>query len=98
MKEKTMAIISDMFEKEAVYLTRAVTYDDLALLTGEDADELKRDFEKEFAYPLDEMIGIWRLTHARELLLKGVPYSLIWKFSGFKSRKEMERKWAELIY
>ncbi len=98
MKKKTIAVISDMFEKEALYLTRKVSYDDLALLTGEDVNELEKDFEKEFGYSLDEMVGIWRLSHARELLLKGVPYSLIWKFSGFRSLKEMERKWSELIY
>lgn len=98
MKQETLTTILELFEKESVYLNRTVTYDDLALLSGENVNDLQSDFEKEFGYSLDEMISVWRLCHARELLLKGVPYSLVWKLSGFKSRKELEREWDKLIY
>lgn len=88
----------NLFGKDKIYLSRKLRGDDIAVILGEDSKEVGRTFEKEFGYPFHDMVSIWRLCHARDLLLRKVPYSLVWKLSGFESRKEMERELDRLIY
>jgi len=52
---------------------------------------MESGFENEFGYSFEEMLGIWRLSRARELMKDGVPYRILWRFSGFRSRRRMER-------
>jgi len=98
MKQKTIVDVLNLFGSERSYLVRGISPCDLAMASGEDEMEFVREFEKEFGYPFEDMVSIWRLCHARDLLLKKIPYSVIWKLSGFKSLKEMEREWNRLVY
>lgn len=59
---------------------------------------ISEDFEQMSGCSFSDVVSMWRLCHARDLLLQKVPYALIWKLSGFKSLKEMEREWNRLVY
>jgi len=98
MKRKTIEMVTELFEKEKIYLIGHIKAKELAKIVGENAEVMEESFERDFGYPLGDMVSIWRLCHARNLLLKDVPYSCVWRLSGFKSRKEMEREWNRLVY
>lgn len=91
MKKEIIEKVMRLFEKGKVYLVKDLSIKDLSLMTGMPLEELKSDFEKEFGYSFDEMVDIWRVCHARELLKEKVPYRMLWRFSGFPSRRRMER-------
>jgi len=98
MKKESVEKIMELFEKDGIYVIRNLKLRDLAEIAGEDKHRMKRDFETEFGYSFREMLSIWRICHARNLLVSGkVPYRLIWKFSGHKSIKDFEREWDKLV-
>lgn len=96
--KETADRVMEMFSEDMIYLNRGLTISDLAGAAGADIVTLKSEFDSVFGYSFKEMVIIWRLCHASDLLRKRVPYSLIWKLSGFKSLKEMEREWNRLVY
>jgi len=98
MKKESIEKIMELFEKDRIYVIRNLKLRNLAEITGEDAHRMERDFETEFGYSFREMLSIWRICHARDLLMSGkVPYRLVWKFSGYKSIKEFERECDSLV-
>jgi len=98
MTQEIVEKVMRLFENGKVYLVKDFSISDLSRMTGLPLNEMKSDFEKEFGYSFDEMLDIWRVCHARELLKEGVPYRMLWRFSGFTSRRRMERALQDIAF
>lgn len=92
-------VILALFEKEKIYLINDLTLNDIAIIVQLSSAELESVFESLMGYTFQEMLSIWRVTHARDLYVNyNVPSKYLWRLSGFKSYKDFERNWDSVVF
>ncbi|MFA7180720.1 MAG: hypothetical protein EOM16_01255 [Bacteroidia bacterium] len=84
-----LEVVGSLFEK-SVFISQSFNSNVLSCWCGCSLEELDNLLEKEYGYDSGQIIALHRAQHARFLLKNGVEYELLYKFSGFSSKKEME--------
>lgn len=86
-----------LFETYMIYLNPGISLLDLAKFFEVEEAYLEKYFKEEVEYTFDEMLSVFRITHATDLLTKElIPYEELWKGSGFNSHVEFEKAFKKL--
>lgn len=86
--------ITEMFGhlmEMSLFLSPSVNTRWIAKLCGCSPGLLDQSLKEEFGYTSMEIVALYRLQFARSLMVLGARYEDLHRYTGFSSRKEMER-------
>ena len=86
--------VTDMFcqlMEMSLYLSPSVNRVCIAKLCCCSPGILDQCLKEEFGYTSMEIVALCRLQFAQSLMVMGAGYNDLYRYSGFSSRKEMER-------
>lgn len=52
---------------------------------------------EEFGCSMNDLISYYRLQHARNLLVEGFGFEVVWRYSGFKSKRLMIKALSRVV-
>lgn len=85
-----LELFCSLMEKK-IFLTRGITPKNLAELCNCKLSFLNRCLYKQLGFSVEQIISLYKVGYARELLSIGVGYEFACKYSGFNSIKELEK-------
>ncbi|NCB18948.1 MAG: hypothetical protein EOM61_04940 [Bacteroidia bacterium] len=86
--------ITEMFGhlmEMSLFLSPSVNRRRIAKLCGCSPGLLDQSLKEEFGFTSMEIVALYRLQFARNLMALGAGYKDLYRYSGFSSRTEMER-------
>jgi len=87
----------ELFEEKRVYLIKDITPRCVARMLGKRRCRLDHILDASTGLSLDQMIVMYRVQHARRLLLIGMDYECLWELSGFTSTEELESALERIV-
>ncbi|MDD2583753.1 MAG: hypothetical protein PHE99_02255 [Bacteroidales bacterium] len=88
--DKVIEMFCSLMEKK-IFLTRGITPKILAEFCSCKPVYLKKVLFEQFGFSIGQIITLYKVGYARELLSIGVGYEFACKYSGFNSIKELEK-------
>lgn len=95
--DKYLEMLMFFMEEKKLYLNKDLSSQEIALLLKIKRCELNNLLYESLGINIDQMISMYRIQHARELLFMGVKYKELWKFSGFISQSSMESAFQDVV-
>lgn len=86
-----------LMEEKKLFLIKGLSDHQIALLLKTNIRNLNRILNESLGMGMEKIISMYRIQHARELLIMGVNYKDLWKFSGFNSLSKMERAFEDVV-
>lgn len=88
--ERILELFYSLMEKK-IFLSKWATPKTVCELCNCKLSILNRALKEQLGFSIGQIIALHRVQYARELLLIGVKYGLVYKYSGFNSHKELEK-------
>lgn len=88
-KEKVLELFCFLMEK-SIFLASGITPKNVAELCNCKLSILNGVLEDQLGFSIKQILALYRVQYARELLLAGVGYEFACKYSGIRSIKELE--------
>lgn len=96
---KNVQLVLNLFENDKIFLINGISLYQISKIIGITLEELEKIFEEDIEISFDEMLKLWRLTYARNILLTYKCSSkYIWEIVGFSSYKEFITAWDALFF
>ncbi|HON55263.1 MAG TPA: hypothetical protein PLG03_06915 [Bacteroidales bacterium] len=86
-----------LFENRKIYLKSEITPSLIADLLKIKRRRLEGIVNNSFGLSIDNIVNMYRLQYARQLLISGEKYDSLWEKSGFSSRVDMERAFENIV-
>ncbi|MFA6334019.1 MAG: helix-turn-helix domain-containing protein [Bacteroidales bacterium] len=87
-----------LMEHQRLYLIRELSSGEIARLINIRSSRLNKLLYESLGMEIRQIISMYRIQHARELLAMGVRYRELWKLSGFSSQSSMDREFEDIVY
>ncbi len=87
--ERALGLFCCLIEKRIFHI-KNIKLENVAVLCNCTPLILEQAIYEKLGYSFDQMITHLRVGYARELLLIGIEYRFVYKYSGFNSSKELE--------
>lgn len=88
--ENILEMFCGLMEKN-IFLYKSMCPKTISLLCNCSQIILDRVLLEQLGFSTKQTIALYRVQYARELLSIGVNYNIVYKYSGFNSRKELEK-------
>ena len=86
-----------LMEEKNLFLIKGLTGYQIARVLKTNRKNLNCILYDSLGMDLEKIISMYRIQYARELLIMGVSYKELWKFSGFGSQSNMERAFEDIV-
>lgn len=96
--ERSLEKLIILMEKEKLYLIKDLSLAEVAGLLDIGSRRLDRLLYDSLGMRLRQIISMYRIQHARELLMIGVKYRVLWRLSGFGSQSGMDRAFDDVVF
>lgn len=87
-----------LMEEKRLYLIKELSSQKVAQVLNISKGNLESLLHESQGVNIELAISMYRIQHARELLIIGVSYSDLWQFSGFLSQSNMERAFEDVVF
>lgn len=87
-----------LMEQKRLYLIKGISSCDFARLLNIGESQLNRQLSEALGMDMRQLISMYRIQHARELLSIGVEYKKLWRLSGFSSHYSMNRALHNVVF
>lgn len=88
----------EIFENQKLFINPRFGPADIEAVSGVDVRYLNWSIKNLLGLSLGELTDMYRVQLATELLKKGVPYKVLYKYSGFRSFSCFERAIDDIVY
>lgn len=88
----------EIFENQKLFIKPQLGSADIALALGVEVMHLELSAKIYLGLSLRELTHMYRVQLAAELLKKGVPYKVLYKYSGFSSFSCFKRAINDIVY
>lgn len=88
----------EIFENQKLFINPHFGPADMESVLGVNVKHLSWSVKNILGVPLEELIDLYRVQLAAELLRKGVPFKDLYKYSGFGSFSRFERVIDYIVY
>ncbi|MEN6619116.1 MAG: hypothetical protein ABFC28_06420 [Rikenellaceae bacterium] len=95
--EKYLEQLLVLMEVKRLYLIKDLSPREIAGLLNISIRRLDNILYRCLGLSLSQIIAMYRIQHAAELLKMGVKYRDLWKFSGFISLTGMDREFEDVV-
>ncbi len=97
MNDSVLRTICFLLEEKKVFIIRGDCSVILAKAAGISRRELEKIVMNSTGLEISFVVDLYRVQHARELLLAGVDYQSVWALSGFASRGALDRAFECIV-
>lgn len=88
--EQIMELFYSLMENK-IFLVRNIDSNKMAQICNCEPSFLNDALKEQVGFSLADILSLYRIAHARELLTIGIKYRFVYKYSGFKTKKEFEK-------
>lgn len=96
--EKYLEQLVFLMEDKRLYLISDLSSHEVARLLKIRSSCLNNLLYENLGVEIGQIISMYRIQHAREMLTMGVRYRELWRFSGFSSQSNMDRAFEDIVY
>ncbi len=97
MNDSVLKTICFLLEEKRVFIVRGDCSGILAKAAGVSRRELEKIVLDLTGMEISFVVDLYRVQHARELLLAGVDYQSVWALSGFASPGALDRAFECIV-
>ncbi|HCT95151.1 MAG: hypothetical protein A2X19_02220 [Bacteroidetes bacterium GWE2_39_28] len=88
----------EILENQKIFINPNLGPAQIAILSGVESGHLERSVLNHLGLSLRELTDMYRVQLASELLKKGAPYKVLYKYSGFRSFSCFESAINDIVY
>ena len=90
--------LEEIFENQKIFINPNLGPAQIAALSGVETVHLERSVTNHLGLSLRELTDMYRVQFAAELHKRGVPYRVLYKYSGFSTFNRFERAINNIVY
>ncbi len=97
MNNSVLSTICFLLEEKRVFIVRGDCSGILAKAAGVSRRELEKIVMDSTGLEISFVVDLYRVQHARDLLIAGVDYQVVWAMSGFTSPGALNRAFECIV-
>jgi AraC-like DNA-binding protein len=95
--EKYLELIFELLEDKRIYLIKDINTEKISEILKKNVRYLNGILKSSIGLSIENLIVMYRVQYARELLAIGIDYEKLWDLSGFASSSDMESALESIV-